>query len=282
MTEGQQGKPGYPADAFAGTAEYYARYRVPYPQALLDDLRTRAGVTGQGRLLDLGCGPGRVALALSPYFSEIWAVDQEPEMIGVGRREARRRGLTNLHWIVGRAEELEATPGSFELITIGEALHRLDQRLIAKRALEWLPPGRCLATMGCMGLGRGKEPWQSIVVEVRRKWIGKGTGTSSEIRNQSDQPRGALQDQTILQAAGFVDVENHEFTQPHVWTLDSIVGSIYSRSTTSKRVLGDSAEAFEAELRRRLLAHDSRGLYSTMRSCGYTLARRPSNEPEVL
>jgi hypothetical protein len=54
--------PNYSDDLYTGTAEYYARYRVPYPQVLIDDLRVRAGVTGNGRLLDLACGPGRVAL----------------------------------------------------------------------------------------------------------------------------------------------------------------------------------------------------------------------------
>src|SRR5579871_1563527 len=71
-------KPHYPPDAFVGTARYYARYRVPYPSTLMQDLVRRAGVTGQGRLLDLACGPGRVAFALAGYFQEIWAIDQEP------------------------------------------------------------------------------------------------------------------------------------------------------------------------------------------------------------
>ena len=140
--------PTHPTDAFAGTAEYYARYRVPYPKTLLDDVRKQAKVTGSGRLLDLACGPGRVALPLSPYFGEAWAVDQEPEMIEVGRAAARRLGVTNLRWTVGRAEDVAAAPGSFELITVGEAFHRLDQPLIAKRALARLAPGCCLVTMG--------------------------------------------------------------------------------------------------------------------------------------
>ncbi|HEX5501996.1 MAG TPA: class I SAM-dependent methyltransferase, partial [Thermomicrobiales bacterium] len=144
--------PHYPADAFAGTARYYARYRPPYPPALLDDLRRRAVVTGAGRLLDLACGPGRVALPLAPFFGEVWAVDLEPEMIEVGREEAARRGATNVRWTVGRAEDVEAPPGSCEMITIGEAFHRLDQRAITTRALTWLAPGCCLATMGWFGV----------------------------------------------------------------------------------------------------------------------------------
>src|SRR5215813_11030659 len=57
-------KPDFPVDAFAGTAPYYVRYRVPYPAELLQDLVARASLTGKGRLLDLACGPGRVVVAV--------------------------------------------------------------------------------------------------------------------------------------------------------------------------------------------------------------------------
>src|SRR5918911_4618032 len=103
-------KPDFPPDAFAGTATYYLRYRVPYPQSLLKDLVERAGITGEGRLLDLACGPGRVALALVSSFREVWAIDLEPEMIEVGQTEATRRGVNTIKWMVGKAEDLQAPP----------------------------------------------------------------------------------------------------------------------------------------------------------------------------
>src|SRR4051794_5269970 len=126
-------KPDFPLDAFAGTASYYLRYRVPYPEALLKDLVERAGITREGRLLDLACGPGRVALALVSFFREVWAIDLEPEMMEVGQKEATQRGVKTIKWMVGRAEDLQAAPASFELITIGDAFHRLDQQLVAKQ-----------------------------------------------------------------------------------------------------------------------------------------------------
>jgi hypothetical protein len=46
----------YDESLFAGTAYYYARYRGPYPTALIADIVTHFGLDGAGRLLDLGCG----------------------------------------------------------------------------------------------------------------------------------------------------------------------------------------------------------------------------------
>ena len=192
-----------PPKLFAGTAESYARYRAPYPDELLHDLRHRAGITGEGRLLDLACGPGRVALPLATCFSEVWAVDQEPEMVEVGRMHAKRQGLTNVRWIVGRAEEVEAQPSSFELITIGEAFHRLDQRLIAERATAWLAPGGGLATLGCFSLMQGQEPWHETLRAVIRPWTDHGATAQPAGTPLSPRPRGADHERQVLTAFGF-------------------------------------------------------------------------------
>jgi hypothetical protein len=48
--------PRYATDLFAGTAEYYDKYRVRYPDAMLNDMTKRAGTAGEGRLLD-SCHP---------------------------------------------------------------------------------------------------------------------------------------------------------------------------------------------------------------------------------
>ena len=91
--------PNFRRDAFKGTAADYIRYRLPYPRAMLDDLLARAAVpTAGARLLDLACGPGRVAFAIMDHFTEIWAVDLEPEMVEAGRQEAVRRGVSQIHW----------------------------------------------------------------------------------------------------------------------------------------------------------------------------------------
>ncbi|MGN6759512.1 MAG: class I SAM-dependent methyltransferase [Thermomicrobiales bacterium] len=265
--------PAYPTDAFMGAAWYYARYRVPYPPALLDDLRQRAAITGTGRLFDLACGPGRVALPLAPFFREVWAVDQEPEMIEVGQAEAARRGVTNVRWLVGRAEEVEAPAGAFELITIGEAFHRLNQWRIAERALDWLVPGGCLATLGCDIVFAGAEPWQALAAAVLRRWRGAVPDFGPRPTGQPD--KGLGRQEALLRAAGFAGIASYQFAIPYVWTLDTIIGNLYSTSVASQHALGDRADAFAADLRQTLLAHDARGEYPATLSFGYTLARRP-------
>ena len=266
---------GMLTDLFSGTAEDYARFRPAYPEELLDDLRQRARVTGEGRLLDLACGPGRVALPLARHFGEVWAIDQEPEMIEVGRARAERQGLTNIRWMVGRAEAVEAAPGSFELIAIGEAFHRLDQQLVAKRALEWLAPGYCLATLGCFSPMVGQEPWHDVLRAAVRPWAQRDAAAQPPSRQASSRPRGTNVEREVLTGHGFEHVGTFDVPHPHVWTVDSVLGNLRSTSRFSRRALGHDVERFDAEVRRALLAFDSRNRYPETLRFGYSVFRRP-------
>jgi SAM-dependent methyltransferase len=267
-------QPNFPADAFAGTAAYYVRFRIPYPERLLLDLVRRSAASREGRLLDLACGPGRVALDLAPSFQEIWAVDLEPEMIEAGRREAARKGVRNIKWILARAEDVEAAPASTALITVGEAFHRLDQGRVAAQSFQWLRPGCCVAILGCYTILSGREPWQQVVADIVRRWAKRlaKLGGGSEPRQPGSGPD---HDERVLRAAGFVEVASHPFLEPREWTIDTILGYLYSTSVCSKAVLGGNTEAFEADLKAALFAHDPSGAYRENTQWGYTLGRKP-------
>jgi SAM-dependent methyltransferase len=259
MSQGDFLKPHFPPDAFVGTAPYYARYRVPYPRVLLHDLVRRAGVTGQGRLLDLACGPGRVAFALAGSFREIWAIDIEPEMIAVGKEETAQRGVNHIQWMVGKAEELTAPPAWFELVTIGEAFHRLDQQIATEQTLLGLKPGCCLAVIGTCSRASDWEAWQHIVAQIVHKWTGRAVSTGGV--STAHVPGGGTEHtERVLQKSGFEEVGSYSFIEPHDWTLETILGNLYSLSVCSKRVLGNKAEGFEADLKAALLAHDPKRL----------------------
>jgi hypothetical protein len=177
--------------------------------------------------------------------------------------------------MLGRAEELDARPESFDLITIGDAFHRLDRPLIAQRALQWLSPGRCLATVGCFGITTGSEPWQLLLREVAMKWRDQASRSRPTASSQPDAPRGFANDREVLAAAGFEDVASYDFTFPYTWTVRSIIGNLYSTSWWSQRVVGTFASQFEADVTQVLLSYDASGQYPETMRFGYTLARKP-------
>jgi len=264
--------PCYPAGAFRGTARYYRLYRPRYPPEVMADLCARARVTGTGRLLDLACGTGEVALALHRHFARVWALDLEPEMVQAGREQARLDGIGNVSWTVGRAEQVRAPSGFFELVTAGNAFHRLDRPLIAARAMEWLPPGRCLAVLGTSSLWTGTQDWQAVAAEVIGKWQNAGRGAAPVAAGG---PPG-VRDEECLRAAGFDDVTKYRFPRPYRWTLDTLIGYLRSTSVGAQLARAGTAGPCEAELRAALRGCDPSGRYSETISFYYQLAVRPA------
>ena len=261
-------RPAFPRDAFRGAARDYVLHRPPYPGSLLRDMTERAGADGSGRLLDLACGPGRVTLPLAASFREAWAVDIEPEMLEAGRGEAARLAVSNVTWILGRAEELQAPPGSFDMVTIGDAFHRLDQPVVARLALRWLRPGGCLCLLGTDGFLDGRRPWQVAVAQAARRWRRPAAGPVPA--------SGPEHSRLLLSEMGFADVASHSFTEPLDWTAEALLGYLRSTSVCSDHALGEGAGAFASEIRAALLACDPSGLYREDAGFGYTLGRRPA------
>ena len=261
------------ADAFAGTAVAYALYRPAYPAALLGALMARAAVGPGGALLDLACGPGRVALDLAGAFETVWAVDLEPEMIEVGRQEARRRGAGNITWFEARAEDLAAAAGGFDLVTIGEAFHRLDQLVIAEKALGWLKAGGCLATLGSEGLS-GPEAWQAAVAEVAHGWMARAFPTGWGVAREGAEVGPGSQER-LLRRAGFAEVASVTLEEQRDWSFEAIVGYLQSMSVCSRKALGGDFAAFEAALRGALGDPAEARTFRGPMSWGFTLGRKP-------
>ena len=260
--------------AFAGAAEAYARYRPPYPRRMLDHLLARAGIGRGGVLLDLASGPGRIALDLAGSFDRVAAVDIEPDMVAVGRAEAARRGIENVTFELGRAEDFEAPPASFDLVTIGEAFHRLEPRIVATKVFAWLKPGRCLATLGTDNRFSGEQAWEVALRDVRDRWLprafpgGWGTVLPGGALDQADR-------EAVLRAAGFVEIEEHTFEEELEFGFDKIVGYLASSSVCSRRVLGADFDAWAADLQAAVDADEATRFTEHVR-WGYTLARTPA------
>lgn len=266
-------KPDFPPDAYAGTAVYYSRYRIPYPSELLEDLIKRSSLPPKAKLLDLASGPGRIAIPLAHLFSKVWANDIEPEMVAVGKIDAEKHKINNIEWLIGKAEDLNFESSSIDLITIGEAFHRLDQKFITDLILKWLKPGGHIAILGCYSILSGNEIWQNIIKDIVTKWTSNQfTSLEKHIKSESMGPEHSL---LVLEDKGFDECNSYSFVFPHYWTIDSIIGILYSTSICSKKVLGNHTAEFESELKAALKRINKLGCFFENIRCGYTLGKKP-------
>ena len=111
---------------FRTAAAYYVRYRPAYPPTLIARLAEATGLDRETRVLDLGCGPGSLAIPLAAHAGEVVAVDVEPEMIS----ELSRSAPPNVTPVEARAEDVDEGWGSFRLATAGRAIHWFDASLV--------------------------------------------------------------------------------------------------------------------------------------------------------
>jgi len=60
---------------FATTAEFYEQYRPPYPAEFFRAVAEKLTLDKRHALIDLGTGPGVLALGFAPYVGRVVGVD---------------------------------------------------------------------------------------------------------------------------------------------------------------------------------------------------------------
>ena len=149
---------------FASTVAYYESARPPYGSAFFAAVARQLGLDGCQRLLDVGAGPGLLAIGFAPYCREVVGVDPEPGMVEAARAAAARANAA-VRFIEGRFEDVAGTLGAFDIVTIGRAIHWLDPEP-AQAALE-----RALAPAASARLRRDKRQGraQSVARRFQRR-----------------------------------------------------------------------------------------------------------------
>jgi ubiquinone/menaquinone biosynthesis C-methylase UbiE len=271
--------PLFRRDLYKGTADDYDRFRPRYPEALRSDLLARAKLHG-GRLLDLACGTGQIAFDFADHFDEVLAVDQEAESVEFAARKANRLAVRNIEFRVGEAESLDVGNVLFDLVAIGNAFHRVRRAEVCRGARRWLRPGGYLALLwgGTPNLrpeevGQSEAEWQAALVRLMEKWmaiIGEERVPATLERALQAQPH-----EMVLDKAGFEVRGTWDFLEPYVWSVETLIGFLYSTSVLSRLALGDRAAAFEDDVRNELLAAEPSGVFHQQLSFAYQLARAP-------
>ena len=68
----------------------------------------KLGIRPGDRVVDVGCGTGKVSIAASRVAERVYAIDKRPEAIAYARREAAEAGAENIDFFEGDAVDVLA------------------------------------------------------------------------------------------------------------------------------------------------------------------------------
>ena len=139
--------------AFGGdTAEYYARFRRGYPEAIIDEVVNRLVLGTADTVIDLGCGTGLLTRPFAQRVRMVVGVDPEPAMLAEAQRGTGHDLRSRVAWMLGSDADINMFrrllgDGSVGAITIGQAPHFMDHKRFFREARPLLRAGGGIAVV---------------------------------------------------------------------------------------------------------------------------------------
>jgi ubiquinone/menaquinone biosynthesis C-methylase UbiE len=257
-----------PPRRFRSTVPYYARYRLGYPDLLIRRVVALTGLTPGDAVLDLGCGPGLLALPFARAGMAVTAVDPEPEMLAALRAAAGAESL-QIDVRQGSSSDLPAGAGPFRLVTMGRAFHWMDRADTLKALDRLVLPGGALALFNDEHLKTTENRWRVALDDVANHY----GADESPHRADRKSPEYRNHESVLLDSA-FPVLESVGVIVTRELSADDIVGIAWSLSVTARDRLGERAEAFEAELRHELAKLSPEGRFREIAEMRALIAKR--------
>lgn len=260
-----------PAAIFIGVAEHYVRHRPAHPSPLVDyvtGLARRSG--GSAPVLDLGCGPGVLALPLAEAGLQVLAVDPNQEMLDAGRAKACEQGIADIQWRQGDSTTLPGLP-SISGAVIGDAFHYMDRGQTLADLDGLILPGGFVAVVVSYALGTEKAWWEPVLDRIRDCTLGEhraaGPGTPFQYPAEDHE--------TVMRRSPFCRLHTLRVDRQLNYTLEELVGLQYTYAFSSPAVLGDRREEFASTVRAALAAIEPSERFTATVQAAVIVGERP-------
>ena len=131
----------------------------------------------------------------------------------------------------------------------------MDRDEVLRKLAILLADGGGLALVNA-GKRRPQESWEPIADQIVAKFLGPRT------RHPKSNPQEPEHEPALLRSEYFSNFTAHEFPSTITRDTNSIIGCVYSMSSSAKPLFGDNAMAFELDLTTALLSLNPPGIFN--------------------
>ena len=253
---------------FATTAELYEQYRPPYSAEFFQAVAQKLALSKRHAVIDLGTGPGLLALGFAAYVGRVVGVDPEPNMLAAAQAAAARASV-DVTFVEGRAEDLSDTVGSFDVVTIGRALHWMDHNALGPLFARLVARDGAIVVCTSSSVRDGRNPWLEDYNAARRSWSDAGL--------LKDADKGARTHRNLADVLGparFGVAETVNIEATHEVNARDLAWRVLTFSSSSPAALGDRVDAMLADIEARLMPFSRGGVLTETVVATADIARR--------
>lgn len=253
---------------FRSAAEHYLKGRPPYAPALFERVAVLTGLRQDGAVLDLGCGPGQIALGFAPHAGAITAIDPEPEMLSIAVAAAETAGR-RVRFIEGSSYDLTPALGTFDLVAIGRAFHWMDRRDTLERLNRMIAPNGAIALFSDKHPEVPQNAWRQAYDAVLDKYSAQDT--ARKLRKSDE----FGSHETVLLPSPFSHLERVGVIEQRVTPIEDFDSRLLSLSSVSRDQIGDKADDMITEFRAEMAPYVANGMVTEVVESQALIASRP-------
>ena len=198
-------------DHFSSLSGLYARFRPSYPKEMFDFL---SSITVEhDAAWDCGAGSGQIAYDLAERFRTVAATDISEHQL---RNAAPKQ---NIVCSVQQAEHSSFRDGSFDLITVAQAIHWFTFDAFYREAERTLKPEGIIAVIG-YSLLKIEPEIDAVITRFHDLVVGP----------YWDPERKYVDDEYRSIPFPFNEISAPGFTSIHSWTIEHLIGYLHTWS----------------------------------------------------
>lgn len=177
-------RPNFYPDRFKDAARYYTDGRPHYPKLLSKHIAQLLELDKRHAVLDIGTGPGYLAIDFAHYAGSVTGLDPAAEMLAAAHANVAKAGVP-VYLLQATSYDIGEHLGPIRLATFGRSFHWTDRPATLQALDSIVEPGGAVALLGDSFPDVPANAWRAPHQAVRESFGNRDNAATAGRRNPS-------------------------------------------------------------------------------------------------